>query len=475
MRRTLSALVAVLALLVFPTSVLGHAVVINSSPELDQAISNAPDEVVIQFSEPVKILNATTDFTVVDETGEPVVSASGAVSPDDATVIRIPLRRGLPDGNYTVRYKIVSADSHIIGSARAFAIGPGPVGPPFLGQGVDEGPSETSPWSVAARFFELVGLGGLFGLLGFRWLAWRTAWRSPRLAGLPNAEREAALEWGRDTFWVAFGALAVGSMLAEAYLLVTYSASALGTRVLDTLGNTTGISDVLATTRFGSLLQLRGGLLFALFAVGAWQFIAEFGSNNQPRPATVAGAKWPALAMAALLATVLYGVSSQGHASQAPIPRLQVFADLLHVGAAAVWIAGLAVLAVVLVALPRVAERSGPDIATAVLVAFSRVALVSVGVILATGTIRTVGQVSDPSQLWSMAYGVTLLIKLGLLATIMLIAMYNRRVTNALVLRPAPPRATLTRLRRTATAELGLAMAAVLVASVLVAQVPGRV
>ena len=51
-------------------------------------------------------------------------------------------------------------------------------------------------------------------------------------------------------------------MLAEGYLLVVQSASVLGTSVLDALGDATGISQVLGDTRFGSLVQLRGALLF---------------------------------------------------------------------------------------------------------------------------------------------------------------------------------------------------------------------
>ena len=90
------------------------------------------------------------------------------------------------------------------------------------------------------------------------------------------------LGWGRDV-WVAFGALAVGAMLAEGYLLVVQSASVLGTGVLDVLGDATGISQVLGDTRFGSLVQLRGALLFGLFALGAIQFIREYGNAGSPR------------------------------------------------------------------------------------------------------------------------------------------------------------------------------------------------
>ena len=113
---------------------------------------------------------------------------------------------------------------------------------------------------MSSRFLEVLGLGGLIGLLAFRWLVWAPGVRD---AGVAGEDRDAVLGWGRDVFWVGFGALAVGAMLAEGYLLVVQSASVLGTSVLDALGNATGISQVLGDTRFGSLVQLRGALLFA--------------------------------------------------------------------------------------------------------------------------------------------------------------------------------------------------------------------
>ena len=473
MRRLLLLVVLAATVLGLPATALGHAVIIQSSPQFEQATQQTLTKVQMQFSEPVQLLSPE-DLQVVDDTGAPATSGPGQVSPDDRTVVEVPLKEGLPDGTYTVRFKVVSADSHIIGGARAFAIGAGPVGAPFLGNGIDQGPSETSAWAVSARFLELVGLGGLLGLLAFRWLVWGPAWRT-RLADTPAADREAALSWGRDAFWVIFGTLAVGSMVAEGYLLITYSANALGTTVLETLRNTSGVGDVLATTRFGSLLQLRGALLFALFAIGAWQFLAEFGSTNAPKPATAAGAKVPAALMAGLVLVVLYGISSQGHASQAPVAPLQVAADLVHLGAAAIWITGLAVLVIVLRRVPQVAPASGPRIAATVLHGFSGVALAAVAAVVLTGTVRTIGQLSDPAQLWNSSYGHSILIKLGLLSAITLIALWNRRVTNALAVTSAPPRRALAMVRRAATAELAMAIVVVLVASLLVAQVPGRI
>jgi copper transport protein len=179
--------------------------------------------------------------------------------------------------------------------------------------------------------------------------------------------------------------------------------------------------------------------------------------------------------MGVLILVVLYGISAQGHASQAPVAPLQIGSDLVHLSAGAVWIAGLALTGWCLFRLPRVAGASGPRIGTGVLTRFSTVALVALGVVALTGTIRTVGQISDPAQLWETDYGQSILLKLGLLLLIAPIALRNRRITNTLVMRGTPNRAALLSVRRAVGVELVAALAIVAVAALLVAQVPGRV
>src|SRR5262245_61443516 len=344
-KRALVAVAAVAALLASAGTALGHAVLASSSPPADARLTSAPDRVTLTFSEPVEIVRSE-DVDVVDAQGNDV--GSGPASNEaQARVVEVPLRPGLGDGTYTVRYKVVSSDSHVIGGVQVFGIGPGALGPPFLG-GRNEGPSETGPWGVSSRFLEMVGLGGLIGLLAFRWLVWGPALRDAS----PGGDREAILGWGRDVFWVGFGALAVGAMLAEGYLLVVQSASVLGTGVIEALGDATGISQVLGDTRFGSLVQLRGALLFGLFAIGAIQFIREYGNAGSPRPPSATGSRVGAIVMTALLLAVLGGIAAQGHASVAPLSGLQVTAQLVHVVAVAVWITGLALVALAYRRLP---------------------------------------------------------------------------------------------------------------------------
>jgi copper transport protein len=467
-RRALIALVTVAALLGCAAPALGHAVLVSSSPRADSKVAVSPPQVTLTFNESVQLLRSD-DVAVLSSDGAPV-AAGPADNTADSRVLQIPLRPALPDGTYTVRYQIIGADSHIIPGVFVFGVGPGELGEPYLAGG-GTGPSETGPWGTSSRFFELLGLGGLIGLLAFRWLVWAPA--IGRMPGVRADEREAVLNWGRDTFWVGFGVFAIGAMIAEGYLLVVQSATALSTGVWSALRDTNGISQVLSDTRFGSLVQLRGALLFALFAIGAILFIREYGSSGAPKPATVTGSRVAGAMMGVLLIVVLGGIASQGHASVTELPRLQITVQAAHIVAVSVWIVGLAMVAIIMLRLPRVAQRAGPELAARVLRRFSGVALVMVAIAVATGVVRSLGELSDPAELWQTAYGLSILYKVALLVPIGAIALYNRRIVAALARVQRPNAPTLRLVRRTAGAELALSLVIVLVASVLAGQVPG--
>ena len=467
MTRALVAIAALAMVLAAAGTALGHAELVQSSPAADSRLSASPAEVTLTFSEPVELVG-DDDVQVFNAKGDDV-AAEPASNSAQARVVVVPLTPNLPDGTYTVRYSIVSSDSHVVPGVFVFGVGAGELGPPYLG-GQKAGPSETGPWGVSSRFLEVLGLGGLIGLLAFRWLVWAPGVRD---AGVAGEDRDAVLGWGRDVFWVGFGALAVGAMLAEGYLLVVQSASVLGTSVLDALGNATGISQVLGDTRFGSLVQLRGALLFALFAIGAIMFIREYGNAGSPKPPSATGSRAGAVLMTLLLLAVLGGIAAQGHASVTSLSTLQVGAQLVHIVAAAVWIAGLALLAISYRRLPAVAPAAGPALSTRLLARFSRVALVAVALVIITGVIRAIGELDDPAQLWDTAYGRSILYKVALLLPIGALALYNRRVLEALRRVPRPNVPTMRLVRRMAASELALALAVVVIASLLVAQVPG--
>ncbi len=296
------------------------------------------------------------------------------------------LRGALPADSYTVRYRVLSADAHAVTGALVFSVGGAPLLPP-AGRAA-AGPSETGAWAVDARFAELAALGLLLALVAFRRLVWAPALAGA--AGLGPAERAAASRAGHRAFWLAFWCVAAMAGLAEAAVLVVKAALVFGSGVWGSLTTPAAAARLAASSRFGDLLGLRGALLCAIAGVAFWAWSNEVADDEPER--SPGGRTACALAIGAASAATLGLVSAQGHASQAPLPALSVAFDAVHLGAAAIWVGGLACLAVVLRAAPRLLPGApGADLGAAVLRRFSRVALAAVALVAVTGVVRALG------------------------------------------------------------------------------------
>src|SRR5918992_868382 len=188
-----------------------HAVLTETEPSIDEVTESSPDSVTIHFSEPVEIaLGAVrvydTDARRVDE---------GATEhPDgDSSAVQVPLRSDLPDGTYTVTWRVVSADGHPIKGACVFLV-----------------------------------------------LVWRR--RGKALARPPEVESAFATRWRRLVGW-GWGLAVVGT----ASSIVLQGAVAGGVGVGEAIRPAV-ISEVL-DTRYGSVGLIRLGLLVVLAAVYA--------------------------------------------------------------------------------------------------------------------------------------------------------------------------------------------------------------
>ncbi|HMM49225.1 MAG TPA: copper resistance protein CopC [Miltoncostaeaceae bacterium] len=469
MRSLLLTIVLAVALCAAAGQAFGHAYVVSSSPQASALLPDGPAAVTVTFNEPVQLLR-DADLSVVDRTGASAAAGEGRVTAD-RRVIEIPLRLRLAPGTYTVRFQVIGADSHVIPGAFTFGVGVERLEPPYLGDG-GGGPSETGPWAISARFAEVVTLGGLLGLLVFRLMVWAPAWRDA--GAVPAGERERLLAWWRDAHWTLFGVLALAAMVAQGYLLVVHGASVLGVGVWTAATDAQGLREVLGQTDFGTNIQVRGALLFVLFVVGAFQFMREYGTGRTPRPASAAGGRVVGSLMILLVLSVIAGVSAQGHARVTSHPVPQIAAHTIHIAAGAVWIGALVLMVVLAARLSRVGNDAGRLIGGRCLVRLSTLATVAVGVVVLTGVMRSLGELSDLAELWRTAYGHSILIKVGLLGVLGGLALYNRRIVAAVRLIDAPNRATLALVRRTIAVEVAIALVIVLVAAVLVAQVPGR-
>jgi len=174
---------------------------------------------------------------------------------------------------------------------------------------------------------------------------------------------------------------------------------------------------VLLETRGGHVWIVRHGLLL-LLAV----FLAL--PVDVRRRVDWRAARWET---ALLAAAGLCAGAAAGHAAARPEPLAAIVVDGVHRLAAGTWVGGLLPLALLL---RRAASEGGADARPlAVLAArrFSRVALLSVLALAASGALASVTQVGSIAGLVGTSYGRLLLAKLALLAPILALAALNRR------------------------------------------------
>jgi copper transport protein len=352
------AAVATLSALAAPATAFAHATLVRTVPANGATVAAAPRTVIVQFDDTVRVGSGTA--AVANATHASVLDGSPTARGD---VLRIPLRPDLSDGDYSVRWSIVSDDGHPEEGLVAFAVGAGSAAPASI-----LGASTPLGWSdVLFRTLYYLGLltgGGAvtFGLL------------TRRLLG-------ATLE--RPLAHLLFISL-----------------------LLAFLGGSGIAQSAPSGTRFA--LVLRVALVVAV-AGGAAAALAP----RAPRLVAVAGA----LALALLVAPTLSGHSLDRNQPAVLAP----LADAVHVAAAAVWLGGL--LSVVLV-LPRV--TADPALRTAAARRFSSAALAAVLVLGATGVARAVTELSSVSQLWSTSYGRALIAKTAVFVPLLAVGWLNR-------------------------------------------------
>ena len=115
------ALAALVVLAPFAPAANAHDQVAYTAPAEAEQLDTAPADVTMQFTDELIAVGAL--MLVVDESGADW--ADGPMDIDGATVVQ-PLKAGLPDGTFDVRWRVVSADGHPISGTFPFSVGDEP-------------------------------------------------------------------------------------------------------------------------------------------------------------------------------------------------------------------------------------------------------------------------------------------------------------------------------------------------------------
>ncbi|MFB7654074.1 MULTISPECIES: copper resistance protein CopC [unclassified Streptomyces] len=372
-----------------------HAALDSTDPGDGTVLQRAPDAVTLTFSESVGLRDDS--FRVLDPGGHRVRTGEAGRADGRSDTARVDLPAELGEGTYTVAWRVVSADSHPISGAFTFSVGQ----PSTTTAAVDTGPSEdplTATLNKVARYLSYLAAALLIGIAAFVVLC-----RPPEVSAL---RRPLVAGW-----WTLLGATLALLLLRAPYEAGTGPADALDAGALaDTL-----------TTRPGVLLLARLVLL-APVAV----FLVRMGREDrhrERRPLTAAVGAVLAIALALTWAAA-------EHASAGIQVPLAVTSFVLHLLATAVWLGGLVALLTTL--------RAAPDAAT--VARFSRIALVSVTVLVATGVYQSWRGLGSWQALTGTTYGRLLLAKVALVTVLLAAAAVSRRWTAAMATARTPVR-----------------------------------
>jgi copper transport protein len=396
-RRTgIAAAVAIAAALVLPASAFAHASLLKTSPSASVVVNKPPEELALTYSEPVEPRFATVSVTDADANQQ--ASARPSRSPTDPDTLVVPLKR-LAEGWYLVYWRVVSADGHPVRGAFTFAVGPNPgPAPQFVIPSISE--SAATPALLIARWVTFLTSMCAIGLFILRAFVARS---------VPRRVPGASLRPLSIAFWVSI----LLALIATPVYLVMSTAKFAQRSAFD-LPN---VVPLLNDSAFGrSLLYLE--LILALVAVtgGIAMWLDRPERNDRTVAALLAVIGALVAAAAALLVPGL-----DGHAAQTSPRWLTLSLDWLHLAAGSIWIGGL----VGLLVLWASAGQRRVAVLSACVPRFSKVALVSVIALVASGIGSSLIHFPTLASLWDTSYGKALVLKLILLGGVLAIAVVN--------------------------------------------------
>jgi copper transport protein len=265
--------ITILAALAAPSAAWAHATLIRTDPANGAVLARPPADVRVVFDDTVSV---GPGIEAIRNGGGSVLAGRSHV--EGARTLVVPVRRGLADADYSVRWSIISDDGHLESGVLAFAVG---VGTRVPTPGLSAESTRPSAGAVASRWLFLAAVLGAVGISLFALIA---------------GAREEAI------------ALTLSSAAVVAALGAAEEAHRVG-------------------------LQTRAGTAFGAGFVAAVVVASLAGAATLERRALL-----PATVLALGLAIV---PSVGGHALDPGLNRVNVVADVLHVLGAAAWVGAL--------------------------------------------------------------------------------------------------------------------------------------
>ena len=443
---------ATVASLVLPAGTAwAHNTLLSSDPADGAALSLAPTQITWVFDNPVPLESMTV--TLIGATGarSDLSGSTHGTAGDTEVVTPLP---SLQPGPISLRWRLVGPDGHPITGRVDFTVTaptpttidsaattlpavatttPPPTTPAVIDESsLDQGDDTYSTSSVARwilRYASYLSIMAIVGVLLTTAYVWAGAGAHPMLRRLLSRSL------------VATAALGFMQVLVVA----------------------SDVSGKAPWSSFGSVdaaLTTDAGMAFAIrivLALSMWLVLFQAGIVHRD-------VYWTAVSLPGLglLATWAFA----GHSRSMRWPAVGVVTDVAHHAAAAAWIAGLAIVGLIVI------PKTTPDVLVPVVRCFSRVAAISVAMLVGTGIIQTLRLVGSPMNLLDANHGRYLAVKVMVLAAMLLIANANRQRVDRRLNDPANLHRHVGTLRQAVVAEFAIGLLIVGITAAMVVSPP---
>lgn len=447
LRVALIAFVCAVVAMLSPAVARAHNTLVSTDPVDGAVLDSAPLSITWVFENPVPLDSMTV--TLIAASGERTELSGFSHGAEGEMVVVTPFP-DLADGSVTARWRLVGSDGHpitgritfdvsppavsdsgapsdAIGEAPVTAVGAGAADPGVI-EDVADDYSTPSALRWVLRYGSYLAIFAVVGILGIASGVW------PAVAEVRGV---------RSVFGGALVAIVVAA-LAQLAVLVSDLTGAAPWSSLGALGSA-------AASTAGVALMVR----IVLVGVIALVVFSMDVVNVEVRRAAIL------CSGVALLGTWAFA----GHAASMRWSTVGVLADVVHHGAAAVWVMGLLIVAAL--AIPMASAQDRVEIVRR----FSGVAAVCVSLLVVTGSVQAVRLVGNPMRLIDTGHGRLLVAKLVAVAAMVAIAAANRsRVHRSLVDRQSSPT---DQLRRAMLVEFTIGLAVLAITAALVVSPPG--
>jgi len=475
----LAALVTIAALA--PASAFGHAVLERSDPLSGAIAKREPGQIVFHFSESVE--GNFGAIRVYDKGGGRVESGDAFHPSGRGSDLGTHLKAALPKGTYTATYRVISADGHPVSGGLVFSIGRTSAAGATVSQLLKERSAAGKVTQVGfgvVRGVQYASIATAIGAVFFLLAIW-----IPSLATVAGggAGWQLASERFMRRLRAVLGVAILAGVLSGALGIVFQGATAAGTSFWSA-AKPDVIREVLQT-RFGTVWGVRmlawAGLGVVLAGALSGRRLpvlrpASVGATGLALPRTLR--PLPLALLALPLGFLALSPALAGHASLQSPTGVLMPANVVHVIAVSIWVAGLAVLVLALPGATRTLEPGDRSrLLASTLARFSAVAGIAFAAIVVTGLVQSYVEVRSLDNALHTAFGRTALIKLAIVAgPLLALGAYNRRHSlpqlRRIALGGQPPGAAGITLRRALRAEVALVAAVLGVTAALVSYPP---